>query len=83
MPVPYFPFLPDGTLCVRTTPERFPYDEEAAAQKGQEQALRLKTRAAGYGLAPSTIRCTGPCGCSKNTPPSLGGRIALRRDPRR
>ena len=51
MPVSYFAFRPDGSLCVRRRPKRFPYDKEAAAQKGQEQALRLKTRAAGYGLA--------------------------------
>jgi len=45
-----FRFRPDGSLCVRSVPARFPLTENDAAKKGQADALRLKYIAAKAGI---------------------------------
>ena len=49
LPVSRFHFRPDGSLCVRSVPPRFPHMPEAAAVMGQSDALRFKRAAAGNG----------------------------------
>lgn len=51
LPLSGFAFRPDGSLCVRRTGKKFPYDRETAAEMEQEQALKKKLRAAKQGLA--------------------------------
>ncbi|MCW2987912.1 MAG: UvrD/REP helicase, partial [Solirubrobacterales bacterium] len=51
MPVSGFQFKPDGSLCIRHTPKRFPHPPATAAEMEQEQAARLKKRVASWGLA--------------------------------
>lgn len=42
LPVSRFRFSPDGTLCVRSVPLKFPYEPDVAATMGQADALHLK-----------------------------------------
>jgi DNA helicase II / ATP-dependent DNA helicase PcrA len=51
MPISGFHFKPDGSLCVRRKPPKFPYTPERAAAMEQSQARRMKVRVASWGLA--------------------------------
>lgn len=50
LPLSRFRFRPDGSLCVRSVPPRFPYEPDDAAAKGQADALRMKFAAARAGI---------------------------------
>lgn len=50
LPVSRFRFQPDGSLCVRSVPMKFPLSKEDAAATGQTYALRLKREAAARGI---------------------------------
>ena len=50
LPISRFRFRPDGSLCVRSVPPKFPHDREDAARMGQSDALRLKRLAARGGV---------------------------------
>lgn len=50
LPVSRFRFKPDGSLCVRNVPTKFPLTPEDAAREGQKEALRLKRNAARNGM---------------------------------
>jgi len=50
LPVSCFRFRPDGSLCIRSAPRKFPLDREKAAREGQNDALRLKQEAARRGI---------------------------------
>ncbi len=50
LPVSRFRYRPDGTLCVRSVPPRFPHNPAEAAQMGQADALKLKRAAARSGV---------------------------------
>lgn len=49
LPLWRFRFLPDGSLCVRTVPERFKFKPEDAARIGQADARRMKANLARRG----------------------------------
>lgn len=51
LPVSHFAFRPDGSVCVRRTKKKFPYDKQRAAEMGKDQALRLKRQFAKFGVA--------------------------------
>jgi DNA helicase II / ATP-dependent DNA helicase PcrA len=50
LPIDAFHFRPDGSLCVRSTPPKFPLSPEKAVEQGQTEALRLKRQAARAGM---------------------------------
>ena len=45
-----FHFLPDGSLCVRSPPPKFPLTPEKAVEQGEKEAVRLKKEAARAGM---------------------------------
>lgn len=50
LPISRFRYQPDGTLCVRSVPPRFPHQPQEAARMGQADASRLKRAAARSGV---------------------------------
>ncbi len=50
LPISRFRYCPDGTLCVRSVPPKFPHQPQDAARMGQADALRLKRAAARSGV---------------------------------
>jgi superfamily I DNA/RNA helicase len=50
LPISRFRYRPDGTLCVRSVPPKFPHQPDDAARIGQADAQRLKGAAARSGV---------------------------------
>lgn len=80
LPLWRFRFLPDGSLCVRSVPERFKYhNPEDAARIGQADARRMKANLARHGWVSFDDAMYWALRVLRDHP-MLAGRVAARFD---